>query len=1068
MKTQLLVCVVACMTAFSSWSQATIRGTITSSANGTPIEGAKIKLKNTSTGTLSDVAGKFEIEAKSTDTLVVSSIEALSDKEIAVGDNTFLEIQLDLNESDYSEVVVTALGLKRNKRDLGYAVQTIDTKELTEVRNPNVVNSMAGRIAGVQTTNGSSGVGSSSRIVIRGETSLSGQNQPLFVVDGVPVSNDFIANNTENLENDFQEVDYGNGMGDFGSDDIESITVLKGPGAAALYGARAANGVVVIETKEGRKSNGVGVTINSSLTFDQIAFLPEFQNVYGQGAGGVFAYEDGIGGGIGDGGLVSFGPEMNGQLITQFDGVSYDADGNAVRGGDVIARNGNPITPSAWLANPDNVRSFFQTGVTSTQNIAFSSASDNGNIRLSYTRLDNTGTIPNTNYIRNNVSLTASNNLSTKLKLRTYVNFINSSSDHRPGLGYGSENAMYSFLWMGRQVNLDNAQDYWQAGQEGFNQFNYNTQWLDNPYFNVNENTNAFNKNRVLGNAALTYNANEHLSIRFRSGMDTYSDVRRSKRAFSTQRFKNGAYREDDIFFMEVNTDALVSYNNKIGANMKWNVGVGANNFTQQTNYKSLTANQLSVPNIYNFQNSKVPLVATQFNAQKQINSVYALAGWSWKRAVFVDATFRNDWSSTLPESNNSFGYYSVSSALILSEVIDMPDWITYAKVRASSSSVGNDTDPFQLRNTYSFNQNYGEYPLLTSSTTLLNNNLRPERINALEAGAEVYFFKDRLGVDVSVYQNMAKDQIISLPASAASGYTSRVVNGGKIQSRGVEVALTGTIIQTKNVKWTAFANFSKGASYVLELPEGIDQYTTGYARVYTSSDNSVFYIANPNGGRIGDMYGTGFKKTEDGRIIYDENGLPIRDAELRLLGNYNPDFILGFGNNINIKRISIGFLFDWRQGGTIVSRTKAIGSTSGVLLETLEGRADGIIGDGVVNVGTDENPVYEENTTVVSASEYYNQFYNRANEESALYDATYLKLRQINISYNFPEKWVQKMKVQGLKVGFIATNLFTLSKIPHFDPELSAMQGTNTTFGVEDLSYPSSRTYGFNVQLTF
>lgn len=1068
MKKQLLICVVACMTAMSSWSQATIRGTITSSKSGEPIEGAKIKIKNTSAGTISDALGAFEIMAKSTDTLVVSFLEAIADTEVPVGANTMLDIQLDLNDTDYSEVVVTALGLKRNKRDLGYGVQTIDAKELTDVRNPNVVNSMAGRIAGVQTTNGSSGVGSSSRIVIRGETSLSGQNQPLFVVDGVPVSNDFVANNTENLENDFQEVDYGNGMGDFGSDDIESITVLKGPGAAALYGARAANGVVVIETKEGKKNKGVGISVNSSLTFDKIAFLPEFQNVYGQGAGGVFAYEDGIGGGIGDGGLVSFGPELNGQLITQFDGVSYDAEGNAVRGGDVIARNGNPITPSAWLANPDNVRSFFQTGVTSTQNIAFSSASEHGNFRLSYTRLDNSGTIPNTNYIRNNVSLTASNNLSDKLKLRTYVNFINSSSSHRPGLGYGSENAMYSFLWMGRQVNLANAENYWQAGQEGFNQFNYNTQWLDNPYFNVYENTNAFNKNRLLGNAALTYNASEHLSIRFRSGVDTYTDSRQSKRAFSTQRFKNGAYREDDVFFMEMNTDALIAYTNTIGDNMKWNVGVGANNFTQQTNYKSLTAKQLSVPNIYNFQNAKVPLVATQFNSQKQINSVYALAGWSWKRAVFVDATFRNDWSSTLPSANNSFGYYSVSSAFIVSEVINLPKWFTYAKVRASSSSVGNDTDPFQLKNTYAFNQNYGEYPLLTSSTTLLNENLRPERINALEAGAEVYFFNDRLGFDVSVYQNTAKDQIISLPASAASGYTSRVVNGGKIQSRGIEIAVSGTIIQQKNVKWTSFANFSKGASYVLELPEGIDQYTTGYARVYSGTDNTVFYIANPNGGRIGDMYGTGFKKAPDGQIIFDANGLPIRDAELRLLGNYNPDFILGFGNNINVKRISIGFLCDWRQGGTIVSRTKAIGTTSGVLLETLDGRNDGIIGDGVVNVGTDANPIYEQNTKVVSASEYYNQFYNRANEESALYDATYLKLRQVSISYSLPEKWVQKINVQGVKIGFIATNLFTLSKIPHFDPELSAMQGTSTTFGVEDLSYPSSRTYGFNIQLTF
>lgn len=1050
-----------------SFAQYNLTGTVTDGTTGEKLPFATINVKNTQTFATSDFEGSFTIKVQGNDTLIVKAF-GFEEQTVPVANQKTLNLSLSTLSRELNPTVVTALGLERNKRDLGYAVQKIEASEITGIRNPNVINSMAGRIAGVQTTNGSSGVGSSSRIIIRGETSLSGNNQPLFVVDGVPVSNDFVANNTENLENDFHEVDYGNGMGDFSSDDIASITVLKGPGAAALYGSRAANGVVVIETKDGATTKGFNVTLNSAVTFEQIAFLPEFQNVYGQGSGGVFAYEDGLGGGIGDGGLVSFGPQMNGQLITQFDGTSTDINGNTVRGGDVIARNGNLIDPTAWNANPNNVRSFFQTGVTSQQNVAISSGNEFSNYRFSFSRLDNTGTIPNTDYTRNNVALTATNRINDKLKLRTFVNYINSSSDHRPGLGYGSENALYSFLWMGRQVNLDNAKDYWQAGQEDFQQFNYNTQWLDNPYFNVFENTNAFDKNRLLGNAALTYTITDKLSLRMRSGIDTYHDLRKSKRAFSTQRFKNGAYREDEVDFMEMNTDVLLSYKRNFGTNSSWNVAAGANNFTQRTQYKSIVAGQLSVPGIYNFGNSKIPLAASQFNAQKQINSVYGIFGVNYKRFLYLDATLRNDWSTTLPADNNSFAYYSTAVAFVLSQVVDLPKWFTYAKFRASTSSVGNDTDPYQLRNTYAFNQNYGSFPLLTNSSTLLNANLRPERINGLEAGGEFYFFNDKLGMDIAVYQNTAIDQIISVPASAASGYTNRIINGGKIQSKGIEISLTADIIRKKNFGWTAFTNFSKGASYVLELPEGVDQYTTGYARVYTSTDNSVYYIANPDGGRIGDMYGTGFKKTEEGRIIYDANGLPVRDGELRYLGNYNPDFIVGLGNEIRFKNFTFNVLVDWRQGGTIVSRTRAIGSTSGVLAETLDGREEGIIGDGVVNVGTEENPVYEENSTAISAAEYYNQFYNRANEESSTYSATYLKIRQIGLTYAFPKSITAKWKIEDFSVSVIGTNIFTWTENPHFDPELSAMQGTQQTFGVEDLSYPSSRSLGFKIQFKF
>ncbi|RYM32838.1 SusC/RagA family TonB-linked outer membrane protein [Brumimicrobium glaciale] len=1058
---------VMLMVGLTVLSQKTIQGVVFNEKNEA-IPYVKVKIIGENQGAETDEKGAFQLVVNATDSIQFSAVGYKS-QGFSVQSKIDWTITLVSSVNELDEVVITALGLKRSKRDLGYAIQSLKGEEITEVRHPNLVNSLAGRVAGVQTTSGSSGVGSSSRIIIRGETSLSGNNQPLFVVDGVPVSNEFIANNTENLESGFHEVDYGNGIGDFSADDIESINVLKGPSAAALYGSRAAGGVIIIETKEGKRSDGIGVSINSSVTFEQIAFLPEFQNTYGQGSGGKFAYEDGLGGGIGDGGLVSFGPALNGQLITQYDGASFDENGNPLRGGDVIARKGNPITATPWTENPDNVRAFFNTGVTSQQNIALSGANESGSFRLSYTRLDNQGTLPNSDFKRNNVAFTSTYNFSERLSIRTHATFINSSSTHRPGLGYGSENVMYSFLWMGRQVDLEAAEDYWQSGQEGFRQFNYNTQWLDNPYFNVFENRNGFEKNRLLGNAILKYEISEHWNIRFRSGIDTYADLRTSQRAFSTQRFKNGAYREDNVTFSELNTDLMLGYDNTFGEKWSFNAAIGANNFTQETKYKSLLAGQLSVPGVYNFENSKVALKASQFNAQKQINSVYGLTGIGFDRFLFLDLTVRNDWSTTLPSESNSFAYYSVNGAFVFSEKIELPKWFSYGKLRASTSSVGSDTGPFQLRNTYSFNQNYGSYPLLTNSSTLLNENLKPERINALETGVELYFFKERLGVDVTVYQNTAKDQIITLPTSSASGYSGQVINGGEIQSKGIEIMLTGTVVKRQNFSWTAFANFSKGASYVTELPEGIDQYTTGFARLYTTAENTVFYIADAeNGGRIGDMYGTGFMKTDEGRVIYGANGLPIRDNELRYLGNYNPDFIVGFGNRFKYKGFELNILLDWRQGGEIISRTKAVGSTSGVLAETIDGREEGIIGDGVVNVGTESNPVYEENTTSVSAAEYYNQFYNRANEESSVYDASYLKIREIGLSYTFPNSWVSKFNIQEFKIGIVASNLFTWTENPHFDPELSAMQGTSQIYGVEDLSYPSSRSYGIQVKFKF
>jgi TonB-linked SusC/RagA family outer membrane protein len=1046
----------------------TITGIIQEYNSSLALSGVTIQEKGTSNGTTSDNNGAFTLAVSQPNVTLLFSSVGYESQEIRINGRSRLNVLLLPATNVLNDVVVTALGIQRNKKELGYSIQTVRSKDLTEVRQTNLVNALAGRVAGVQITNGSSGVGSSSRIVIRGENSLTGTNQPLFVIDGVPISNNPVTNNTENNETGFQEVDYGNGAADISPDDIESISVLKGAAAAALYGSRAAAGVIVINTKNGTARKSKGISFNSSVTFETPLVLPKLQNVYGAGAGGRFAYEDGFGAGVNDGGLTSFGPKMEGQLIPQFNGRSTDRNGNPVRGADIIARNGNPIQPSPFLPQPDNVKDFFQTGITYINNISFTGGSENASLRLSYTNLDNKGIMPNTDLKRNSLAFSGFNQVSDRLSFRGFMNFINLASTNRPGVGYGSENPMYTFNWTGRQVDTRDLKDYWQVGRKDFSQFNSNYLWLDNPYFTAYENTNGFDKNRLLGNVSVSYAFNNNWNIRLRSGLDYFHDLRSSKRAFSTKRFINGAYREDEINYRELNTDVFLSYSTALNKHWTLSASGGGNILNQQSNYKSTTANQLSVPGIYNFSNAKVPLVSNQELTQKRINSLYAIGNLSFKNFLFADLTYRNDWSSTLPEGDRSYGYYSGALALILSELLPLPSSISYSKLRLSYAKVGNDTDPYQLNNTFVFNQNYGSTPLLTNSTRLLNPALTPEKLTAAEAGAEVYFLKDRIGLDLTIYQNTSSDQIINLPASASSGFLTRLVNGGKIRSRGVEAMIRAVPITNNNFRWSSFINFSHNRSRVIALPDGVDQYVTGFESLYASTDNSVFFIATPaNGGRVGDIYGTGLLQAE-GKTVYDSRGFPVRDPMLRNLGNYNPDFMAGWGNELHYKSLSFSFLWDWRQGGVFLSRTFSLGSTSGILASTLPGRDGGVVGEGVTNTGTASNPKYEVNTKSISAADYYGQYYNRANEATSIFDASYVKLRQVSLSYTLPRKWSQKIRATSIRTGIILNNVLLFTQNPNVDPELNAIQGRRYVNGVEDMSLPSSRSYGINLNVNF
>ena len=1042
--------------------------------NNEAVPGARIHEVNTQNFAITDTEGFFKLNASAKDfTISISSVGFKTEQIVVENGVVPKSITLEFSTEQLNEVVVTALGIEREKQSLASSVAKVSSKQLTDVPMTNLVNSLAGQVAGVQVTNGSSGVGSSSRIIIRGENSLSGTNQPLFVVDGVPISNKLV---TSDLVNNgaLQEVDYGNGAAEISPDDIASVTILKGAGSAALYGNRAANGVVLITTKRGGKNPGLGVTTSSSVTFEKLLTLPDYQNVYGGGSNGAYSFEDGVGGGINDGGISSYGPKLDqGLLIKQFDSPSVDINGNPVRGGDVIARtfpdgSYTDITPTPWVSRPDNVRDFFETGHTYQNNIAVSAAGKNGAVRLAYSNLRNKGILPNTDLKRDGLAISIDQQLNKSVSMEAFVDYVNSRSDNRPNLGYGYENVMYGFNWTGRQTNIASLRNYWQAGQEGIQHFDFNYLWLTNPYLTLFENTNSFDKNRIFGNAAATYGITEKLSLKIRSGLDSYNDARAFRRAVSTNSNPYGSYREDHVRYREINTDALLSYKDKINQDIKYSVSAGANRFDQQINYEYSEASQLAIPGVYTLENSRTPLKGSSQVFDKRINSIYGIGNIGYRTSLYLDLTLRNDWSSTLPPANNSFAYYSAGLSYALSDMFNLPKAISYAKFRLSASSVGNDTDPYQLNNTFQFNQNYGSFFRVTNETVLKNSHLKPERLSAYEAGTELWFLNSRLQTDFTVYQNTSINQIIGRPVSMAGGYSNIIENGGEVRTRGFEALISGDLIKASKIQWRASVNFSTFKSVVTKLPVGVSQYVTGEADVFGGDGgaNTVFYIARENG-KVGDMYGTGFVQI-DGQTLYDSNGLPVQDGTLRLLGNYNPDFSMGFSNEFRYKGITLNVLFDWRQGGTIVSMTKALGMTSGVLKESLIGREDGIVGNGVMNIGTPENPEYVPNTTKVSASQYYNNYFDRGNEASALYDASYVKLRQVGVYFGLSEKLCESIGFQSIKLGFIGSNLLLFTENPHVDPELNAIQGRNFTYGVEDMSYPSTRSFGFSVKTQF
>ena len=1044
------------------------------SDEGETLPYASIKEKGTTNSTYSDSLGRYSFNVSSDTSTLVFQFFGYKTLEQKINGRNQVNANLKISEVQLNEVVITALGIKRESKALGYATQELREEEVAEIKSPNFVDNLAGKVAGVTVSQGATGVGSTSKITIRGEASFT-NNNPLFVVDGTPINNNTILNETNEAAAGFQEVDFGNGAMEIDADNVASVTVLKGPSAAALYGTRASNGVIIITTKDGSDAYKPRVSYSSSAFVERAFQLPKFQNKYGQGNSGEFEFVDGLGGGTNDNITYSWGPRLDqGLLIAQYDSPVTLPDGSVVRGGDVAVHGGVPITPSAFESHPDNLKNFYQTGLTLINNIAVSSGFDEGHFRLSYTDMRSESIIPGVNLDRKTLGARLTFNPIEKLQIGTSLHYVNSQSDNRPSGGYGSENTNYSLVaWGPRSLNIENLEDYWQPGLEGVQQYSFNYTFFDNPYFILLENRNAFNRDRLFGNISAKYNFNKKLSVAVRSGMDYSDELRTFRRAYSTNRFRVGAYAEHDVFYRENNTDILINYKEDVNKDIAVDFSLGANRLDQHASSVQTQALSLAQPGIYNLSNAASPLEVFQTTSRKRINSIYGLVKLSYKNFLFVDVTGRNDWSSALatPEStdNISFFYPSISTSYILSNTVELPSVISFAKLRASWAQVGNDTDPYQTTTSFVAGTAYNSQPTFSANDLIANSNLVPEQTSAVEFGTDVRFFNDRLRVDLTYYNAVTKNQIISLPVPISSGYNEQVVNGGQVRSKGFEAILGVTPVKTKRFTWNAIANFSRNVATVEELPDEAGRITLAYSRVYDNVNQTVWFQVE-EGGKIGDFYGTGYLKNENGDFVVGDDGKFIVDNRLQKLGNSNPDFILGITNNFQLNNWDFGFLVDWRQGGEIVSRTLALAGVGGQLLETEDRPEEGIVAEGVVNVGTDDNPIWEQNTTAVSAETYYRQFYDRNHEENNVYSATYLKIRQLSIGYTFDLNKDKGLFQAGrkLRLSLIGRNLYAFSKIPHFDPEQLAVQGNQFVSGVEDMSYATARSFGIKLDYQF
>ncbi len=1024
-----------------SWSHAQgsaqVTGRVTAEG-GAPLPGASVFVTGMNIGSTTGEDGRYAFTVSAdriTGKAVTLTARRIGYKigtasiVLTSGTNTH-DFTLTATTTALEGVVVTALGIQRDKRSLGVAQTSVSASELTAAREPNIVNALAGKVPGVEITNDGP-PGGSSRIVIRGENSITGNNQPLFVVDGIPIDN------SSSTNSGFGGFDFGNAASDINPDDIESISVLAGANAAALYGARAANGAIVITTKTGKGTQGMGVKVSQNLTFETPLRLPEFQNVYGQGSGGNFAYKDGKGGGISDNVNRSWGPKMDGRPIVQW------------------WSNG---VPEPWVPAPNNVSDFFNTGRTSTTNVAVTAAGPRSDVRISATNLDVKSIYPTNTLQRLNLSMNGGAQITSKLSTRANVQYIQDRNQNRPQTGYNANSAIFNLMiWGGRQRDLPHMKNY--INPDG-TQNGPNHTTTNNPYWDVYADPNADTRDRVIGSGDVTYKFNDWLTGMARTGTDWHRDWRKQEYANGNigVDYAGGAFFEQNLFVRETNSDFLLTADKKpIGKlGMTFNFG-GNRRDNASSNYNDGTPH-LVIPGTFNIGNSAVTPQVSSFASARQTNSLYGQAQFSWDNYLFLDATGRNDWSSTLPQGNNSYFYPSVSGSFVFTDAVPalhLGGLLSYGKLRASWAQVGNDADPYQLAVTYSPGTPFGSIPRFTVPDQIPNSNLKPERTRSWETGAELRFLDDRVSFDGSYYNKLTSDQIIPAQITSTIGYTSAVVNAGSLRNHGIEGQLNVTPIKHGSFQWDVTGNYARNRSEVVSLYKGLQTVVLG-----TYWGLSVEARANQP---YGTLYGNPYLRNAQGQLV-TLNGLPQIDPTQRVLGHYSPNWIGGLQNKFHYGHWDFSFLFDTKQGGQIFSTTKMFGEESGVLKSSLLGRetAESLTDGGgliVSGVNADGSP----NTTKVTSQAYFNSLFQ--NHEANIVSATFTKLREVRLNYEVPQSVANRFRVSAMNVAFVGRNLWLHAAAPDIDPE-TAFDNSNVQ-GIEFIGVPSTKSLGFSVNVT-
>ena len=1055
----------------------TVRGIVTTEEDGEPVIGASVIVKGTSLGTVTDVNGRFELSGfpPSATRLLISYISLMA-KEVAIAPQVSVTLKSDTHLLD--EVVVTALGISREKKALGYTAQEVKQNALVQGKDNNLLNSLSGKIAGVRITNTQGDVGSS-RIVIRGETSIAGENQPLFIVDGIPVDNSQL--NARSSGRDFK-----NAIADLNPEDIKTLTVLKGPNAAALYGARAAHGAIVITTKGGdKRQKGIGITLHSSTQVSFVATLPEFQNLFGQGAGGRFSYVDGKGAGVNDGVDESWGPRLDiGLLIPQFDSP-LDADGNRV------------ATP--WVSHPNNVRDYFRMGISTNNGISIARGDDKYQFRVGYNYEKQVSIVPDAGTNKTNISLNTDYHLAKWIVVGATANYIVYTAPSLPGSAtpsgsnVRSNSPMLQFLWFGRQVDTNSLKaDYTR---------NWNSSYYDNPFWSASYNTQSQERHRLIGDLHAEFRLTDGLNVRFRTSTDWYNDRRKSKVKWGSAGAGSpyGSYAEDAYTVKENNTEVLVTYIKQLNKN--WGIdallGFNVRNKQYENNYQA--APRLAVADLYTLTNSRDPLTSSNDFYRLRQYGLYGSIQLDYRRWAFLNITGRNDWSSTLPVDNNSYFYPSVTASVLLSEAFGWRSKaVNYLKIRGGWSQVGADANPYQLATVFTSETAFNGNPLQSSSTIGMNPNLKPENTSSIEAGFEAAFWDNRLYLDFTYYKTDSRNQILKLATTAASGYTSQVRNAGHIRNRGYEIQLGAVPIQTsKGFRWNLDLNYGANSSKVVKLDD------EGLITSYQLYSSGIQILASV-GEAYGTLFGTSYVRDANGNVVVDANGLPKISTTNKTLGKFTPDWTGGISNTFSYRSLSLSFLIDASVGGSIFSNTNKTGKYTGVLANTLSGRdaehgglwyytdamgnnvrlsespsysvsSDGlyyaqvngqstrVYQDGIMVEGVTESG--SKNEEVVSAEKYYHRIYSIA--EANVYDASYVKLREVALSYRLPRLWTQKLHLQEASVTLTGRNLWTIYKsVPNIDPE-SALT-TGNAQGVEAYSLPTTRSFGVNLSVKF